>query len=137
TPGRFEEGESPAPKASSGGFFPSTTPESELPPPEDRTQVRHASEFLASALSEGAAGSAASEAEKKAEEARKRTEEIERKRAEAKKRKPRIKKTLVGMGIPAVDDDAIAEAKVRINAPASAAAAPEPAEPEATEADEA
>ena len=38
-PGRFEEGADPKPK-SSGGFFPSTTPEDELPLPEDRTQVR-------------------------------------------------------------------------------------------------
>ena len=56
-PGRFDEGAEGAkkPKAkdhSAGGFFPSTTPEDELPAPEDRTQVRHASEFLASALAE-------------------------------------------------------------------------------------
>src|SRR5690606_36988932 len=92
-PGRLEEGrdgdEEPAP-ARGGGFFPSTTPESELPPPEDRTQVRHASEFLASAL--GSWESASKEAEKKAEEARQRTEEIEKKRAEQAKRKsPRLK----------------------------------------------
>jgi uncharacterized protein (TIGR02266 family) len=62
-------------------FFPSTTPASELPAPEDRTQVRHASEFLASALASGGVDDLASkEAEKKAEEARKRTEEIEKQR---------------------------------------------------------
>ena len=32
----------------SGGFFPSTSSEADMPPVEDRTQVRHASEFLAS-----------------------------------------------------------------------------------------
>jgi uncharacterized protein (TIGR02266 family) len=105
-PGRYEEGqeggEAPAePAAGGGSFFPSTTPQNQLPPPEDRTQVRHASEFLASALSEGGAKSASKDAEKKAEEARKRTEEIEKKRAEAAKKRPaRIKKTLVGVGIP-------------------------------------
>ena len=72
-PGRFEEGADPKPKKKEGGFFPSTTPEDELPAPEDRTQVRHASEFLASALAEGGT-SASEEAEKKAEEALKRTE---------------------------------------------------------------
>ncbi len=102
-PGRFEQGQegdvvASAPAAS---FFP-TTPEPELPPPEDRTQVRHASEFLASALAGGASETASKEAEKRAAEARKRTEEIERQRAEAAKqpRKPRNKKTLVGVGIP-------------------------------------
>ncbi|MEM9192504.1 MAG: TIGR02266 family protein [Myxococcota bacterium] len=68
-------------------FFPSTTPEDELPPPEDRTQVRHASEFLASALS-GADEDAAAEAQQKAEDARRRTEEIQRRReAEAAQQK--------------------------------------------------
>lgn len=41
-------------------FFPETTPEAELPKPEDSTQVRHAREFLASALAianESSAGS--------------------------------------------------------------------------------
>lgn len=62
-------------------FFPSTTAPEDMPPPEDRTAVRHASEFLASALS-GADEEAAAEAAKRAEEARKRTAEIERQRAE-------------------------------------------------------
>ncbi|MEQ8723123.1 MAG: TIGR02266 family protein, partial [Sandaracinaceae bacterium] len=124
-PGRFEEGqEGSKPDPTAGGFFPSTTPESELPAPEDRTQVRHASEFLASALAEGDADSAKKEAEANAEEARKRTEEIEKKRADAKKkRKPRIKKTLVGMGIPAADDEE--------GASTGASAKAEPAEDEA------
>jgi len=126
-PGRFEEGQDGGkPDPTAGGFFPSTTPESELPAPEDRTQVRHASEFLASALAEGDADSAKQEAEAKAEEARKRTEEIEKKRAEAKKkRKPRIKKTLVGMGIPAAGENEGEE----IEPPSSEA--DEPAEEEA------
>ena len=42
-----------APEAPAAPFFPSTSTEAEMPPPEDRTQVRHASEFLASALSAG------------------------------------------------------------------------------------
>jgi uncharacterized protein (TIGR02266 family) len=108
-PGRYEEGqddEDVVASAPAASFFPSTTPQSELPPPEDRTQVRHASEFLASALAEGASESASKEAEKRAAEARKRTEEIEKQRAEAAKqqaRKPRIKKTLVGVGVPDVE----------------------------------
>ena len=64
-------------------FFPSTTPQNELPKPEDRTQVRHASEFLASALSSAGVDEATTgEADKKAEEARARSEEIEREREE-------------------------------------------------------
>ena len=70
--------------ASAGGFFPSTSSEADLPPVEDRTQVRHASEFLASALgSAGIDSEASREAELRAEEARKRSAEIERERAEA------------------------------------------------------
>ena len=67
-------------------FFPSTTPMSELPKPEDRTQVRHASEFLASALASGGVDDLASkEADENAGEARKRTEEIDKEReAQAK-----------------------------------------------------
>lgn len=120
-PGRFEEGQEPEPASTGGGFFPSTTPESELPAPEDRTQVRHASEFLASALAGGGSESASKEAEKKAEEARKRTEEIEKQRAEQAKRKsPRLKKTLVGVGVPdeAAEAPAI-EAKPIAPAPAA------------------
>ena len=64
-------------------FFPSTTPQNELPKPEDRTQVRHASEFLASALSSAGVDEATTgEADKKAEEARARSEQIEREREE-------------------------------------------------------
>jgi len=70
--------------ASAGGFFPSTSSEADLPPVEDRTQVRHASEFLASALgSAGIDSEASREAELRAEEARKRSAEIERERAQA------------------------------------------------------
>jgi uncharacterized protein (TIGR02266 family) len=107
SPGRYEEGqveEEKVPAAPAAKpFFPSTSSPMDLPPPEDRTQVRHASEFLASALAEGEAESASKEAEKKAAEARQRTEEIERKRAaaaDAAKKKPRLKKTLVGVGVP-------------------------------------
>src|SRR5690606_33062962 len=47
-------------------------PPAEQPALEDRTAVRHANEFLASALAQGEAGSSA-EAEQLAEEARRRT----------------------------------------------------------------
>jgi uncharacterized protein (TIGR02266 family) len=105
-PGHFEEGES-GNAASGTPFFPDTTPQSELPAPEDRTQVRHASEFLASALQGTSAASA--EAERKAEEARRRSAEIEQARATARKRRrPRIKKTLVGVGIPTEDEESAA-----------------------------
>ncbi len=69
-------------------FFPSAGPtEAEMPPPEDRTQVRQASEFLAAALAEGGGGDLASqEAETNAAEARKRTEEIEKEREAAAQR---------------------------------------------------
>jgi uncharacterized protein (TIGR02266 family) len=85
-PGAFEAGggeaEEPVKKAAPAPFFPTSGPtEAELPRPEDRTQVRHASEFLALALASAGAEEAAREAERKAEEARKRAEELERKRA--------------------------------------------------------
>jgi uncharacterized protein (TIGR02266 family) len=68
-------------------FFPAVGPtEAELPRPEDRTQVRHASEFLASALAEAGSDESAREAERKAAEARKRSEEIERERAAQRQR---------------------------------------------------
>jgi uncharacterized protein (TIGR02266 family) len=64
-------------------FFPDVGP-AELPPPEDRTAVRQAAQFLAAALSEGGTDQAAArEAEQKAEEARLRTAQIEAGRAEA------------------------------------------------------
>jgi uncharacterized protein (TIGR02266 family) len=91
TPGQYEAGggfdDAPAsapPPAQDPGFFPSAGPsEAELPPPEDRTQVRHASEFLASALAEGGAGEAAAEAEQKIDEARRRADEAKARAAEA------------------------------------------------------
>ena len=68
-PGRYDEGAAP-PAQDAAGFFPDGPP-AEQPAHEDRTSVRHASEFLASAL--GAAGDdggqAAAEAEKAAEAA--------------------------------------------------------------------
>ncbi|MCB9666912.1 MAG: TIGR02266 family protein [Myxococcales bacterium] len=65
-------------------FFPSTTPESELPPLEDRTQVRHASQFLASAVVQaGVDPDIAQQAQEEAWRARRRTEELERQRAVA------------------------------------------------------
>lgn len=64
----------PAAQSSGGSFFPDL-PAAELPPPEDRTNVRHASEFLAEALS-GVDSETAKEAEEKAAQARKRSEEL-------------------------------------------------------------
>jgi uncharacterized protein (TIGR02266 family) len=94
--GRTEEGEfetggaaaekKPVVRTPTQPFFPPAKEQIELPAPEDRTQVRHASEFLASALSE-ADSSAADEAARRAEEARRRTEEIQRKREEDAARK--------------------------------------------------
>jgi uncharacterized protein (TIGR02266 family) len=66
--------------APEGAFFPSTTPEEELPAPEDRTAVRHASEFLAEALADSDEA-AATEAREGAEAARKRGEELARARS--------------------------------------------------------
>lgn len=76
-PGTFDEGGQPAEPSES--FFPGG-PAAEQPDPEDRTQVRHASEFLAEALSEGGA---AEEAQANADKARARTEEIQREREAA------------------------------------------------------
>ncbi|MFW6023446.1 MAG: TIGR02266 family protein, partial [Myxococcota bacterium] len=77
-----EEGNGAATEEPSGPpFFPSSTPEGELPEPEDRTAVRHASEFLAEALAD-TEGAAATEARAGAEAARKRTEELERARGQ-------------------------------------------------------
>src|SRR5512139_1831145 len=85
-PGSFESGASvedqgapPPPPAKP--FFPDQGPAVQ-PPPEDRTSVRHASEFLASALLEGRAAGA-DEAQKGAEQARQRTEQIQAARAAA------------------------------------------------------
>lgn len=77
-PGTFEEGET----GGGDSFFPETNGGEDVAP-EDRTQVRHASEFLADALSE--TDSAAAEAEENAAEARKRTEEIQKEREEREK----------------------------------------------------
>ena len=80
----------PAPEPTQGGSFFPDLPPAELPPPEDRTAVRQATEFLAAALTEGGTDSSATqEAQQKAEEARRRTEEVEaqrREEAEAKKK---------------------------------------------------
>lgn len=69
-------------------FFPSLPP-AELPPPEDRTAVRQATELLAAVLAEnGTDEAAALEAEQRAEEARRRTQEIESQRkAELERRR--------------------------------------------------
>ncbi len=75
-PGAFEAGPGAEPaRTSSKPFFPDAGP-APLPPPEDRTAVRHASEFLAEALA-GADEEAAAEAQANAEAARQRTAEIQ------------------------------------------------------------
>jgi uncharacterized protein (TIGR02266 family) len=85
SPGKFDSGAHPpgsnGAAAVSDAFFPSTTPEDEMPPPEDRTAIRDASEFLGEAL--GDTDGAGQEARANAEEARRRTEELERERAQA------------------------------------------------------
>ncbi len=75
-----DESDHPPGNGTGGGFFPNLPP-AVLPPPEDRTAVRHAAQFLASALSGSGTDVAASrEAEQKAEEARDRTAQIEAQR---------------------------------------------------------
>ena len=93
--GAFEEGREtdvadsltpPPAVGGDSGFFPEGT--AELPPPEDRTAVRQAAEFLAQAFSEVSDEAAAKEAEQKAEEARVRTKQIEAQRvAEAEQQR--------------------------------------------------
>ncbi len=117
-PGTFDEG-TDGPKKKEGGFFPDEGP-AELPNPEDRTQVRHASEFLAEALSDS--DGAAAEAQESAEAARKRTEEIQKERAEAEERRKA--------------EEAAAAARLRAQEEAAKAAA-KAAEEAAEEAEEA
>jgi uncharacterized protein (TIGR02266 family) len=94
--GAFDEGRATAtqaetpserPHASTDNFFPEGEP-AELPPPEDRTAVRQAAQFLAAAFAEGGTDKAAArEAEQKAEEARQRTAQIEAQRQADSQRK--------------------------------------------------
>jgi uncharacterized protein (TIGR02266 family) len=97
----------PPPAPSGGNFFP-VQPPAELPPPEDRTAVRQATQLLAMVMKEGATDQAAArEAQEKGEEARRRTEELEaarRAEAEAPKRKETPKVELPSMIIdPSLD----------------------------------
>jgi uncharacterized protein (TIGR02266 family) len=79
----------PPPGTGTDNFFPDLGP-AELPPPEDRTAVRQAAQFLAAALSEGGTDQAAAyEAEQKAKEARERTSQIEAGRQAEAERKSR------------------------------------------------
>ena len=72
-PGRFDEGM--ATKTAGGGsFFPPGA--SEPPPPEDATSIRHASEFLAEALSKANAATA-KQAEQGAKKAREATARVQ------------------------------------------------------------
>ncbi len=86
SPGEFEQGRKKVKSVKkTQAFFPAPLPQDQLPAPEDSTQVRHASEFLAEALSAGDED-AAKEAAQDAERARKRGEEIAREREEAARR---------------------------------------------------
>jgi uncharacterized protein (TIGR02266 family) len=84
-PGRYDEGDPAQAPQTSASFFPDGPP-AELPAHEDRTNVRHAADFLASALAAGNADkTAAEEAAASAEAARRRGLEIQaRREAEAK-----------------------------------------------------
>src|SRR5690349_16330849 len=91
----------PSGGGSSDNFFPDVGP-AELPPPEDRTAVRQAAQFLAAAFSEaGTDQAAAREAEQKAEEARQRTAQIEAQRA-AQQGKAASATSGSGGGLPAL-----------------------------------
>ncbi len=81
TPGTYDAGAEPK----QDNFFPDEGP-AKLPALEDRTSVRHASEFLAEALA--ATEGAGAEAQASGEAARRRSEEINRERemAEARRR---------------------------------------------------
>src|SRR4051794_15026934 len=78
---------SSAPPPSEGGKFFPDLPPAVLPPPEDRTAVRQATQFLAAALTEGSTDAVATrEAQEKAEQARQRQQEVEaERRAEQQK----------------------------------------------------
>jgi uncharacterized protein (TIGR02266 family) len=85
----------PPPHSGGGNFFPDLPP-AELPPPEDRTAVRHATQFLADALKEGTDEATAAEAAAKAEQAKKRQDEVEAQRkaeAEAAKKEEQVAPT--------------------------------------------
>ncbi|MCS6800168.1 MAG: TIGR02266 family protein, partial [Myxococcota bacterium] len=89
SPGEFESGSDadsagPQPTVQPASFFPTTSAPQDLPPPEDRTQLRHVNEFIASALA-GADDAAAEEAARRAEESRRRAEQAERDRLAAER----------------------------------------------------
>jgi uncharacterized protein (TIGR02266 family) len=86
-----QETPSERPHAATDNFFPEMEP-AELPPPEDRTAVRQAAQFLAAAFAEGGTDQAAKrEAEQRAEEARQRTGQIEAQRMSAAQGRDGIK----------------------------------------------
>jgi uncharacterized protein (TIGR02266 family) len=90
------------PAGGSDNFFPDMPP-AELPPPEDRTAVRQAAQFLAAALSEaGTDEAAAREAEQKAEEARQRTAQIEAARVVDAERKARAQQPQSAGSLPSM-----------------------------------
>ncbi len=118
-----------------GAFFPSTSAPEDLPAPEDRTVIRHASEFLASALAD-ADETAAAEAAAGAEAARKRTEEIARQRAAAARAERDAKESETARredtAVPAAADETAAMEPAAATKPAAAKAEAKPPEPEPT-----
>jgi uncharacterized protein (TIGR02266 family) len=115
--------------AGSDNFFPDVGP-AELPPPEDRTAVRQAAQFLAAAFSEAATDAGATrEAEQKAEEARQRTAQIEAARAVEAERKGRVQPPAAGGSLPSMIIDpslGSTEGKPTVPAPSKTDSEPTP-----------
>lgn len=142
-PSSFDEGVDGAPTgeiaalppeeaATEAPFFPAGPTEDELPPEEDRTQVRHAKHFLAAAISAvNEESDAAKEAEKRAGEARKAEEETARKaklEAEAKAKadaEAKVKAEAEAKAKAERDAEAKAKAEQEAKAKAEAKAAAE------------
>ncbi|MBW2460702.1 MAG: PEGA domain-containing protein [Deltaproteobacteria bacterium] len=134
-PGEFEEGRGRT-RTKTQAFFPAPLPQDQLPPPEDSTQVRHASEFLAEALSAGDED-AAKEAAENAEKARKRTEEIAVERAAAAKAAKDAEKAAVVEAASQAAAEKEAAAQAAIEADQADQAEADEAEADEAEADEA
>ncbi|RLB55233.1 MAG: hypothetical protein DRJ42_06775 [Deltaproteobacteria bacterium] len=138
-PGEFEQGRGrPRSAKKTQMFFPAPLPKDQLPAPEDSTQVRHASEFLAEALSAGDEG-AAKEAAENAEKARKRTEEIAQERVAAAKAAKEAEKAAVveAASQAAAEKEAAAQAAIEAEKAAADKAEADKAEAEKAEADDA
>jgi uncharacterized protein (TIGR02266 family) len=142
-PGTFEQGDTSGGESSGQdepGFFPNLPP-AKLPAPEDQTAVRHAAQFLASALSgAGTDEEATREAEQRAEEARRRSAQIEAQRAaeaeKAKQEQLKQAKTTKGTLPSMIIDPSLSEAGAAVQVPQAAVetrpAAPSPRAPAAS-----